>query len=99
VFSSFSLQKLGYYGGVLTVKGTAGQPISGSAVAIGGKAPLTVFVGIDRTVPSWLELGVSGNNTVTIGGTPATRGAWGFEVEVQDAANNVVTIPVSVIVG
>lgn len=92
-------QKLGYYGGVLTVKGTACQPISGSAVVIGGKAPLTVFVGIDGTVPSWLELGVSGNNTVTIGGTPPTRGAWGFEVEVQDAGNNVVTIPVSVIVG
>ncbi len=87
-------QKLSYYGGVLTVKGTAGQPISASAVVIGGKAPLTVFVGIDGTVPSWLALGISGNNTVTIGGTPPRAGTWIFDVEVQDAQNKVVTIPV-----
>jgi hypothetical protein len=87
-------QKLGYYGGALTIKGTVGQPISGSAIVIGGKAPLTVFVGIDGNVPSWLALGISGSNTVTLGGTPPAAGFWIFDVEVQDAGNNVVTIPV-----
>jgi hypothetical protein len=61
---------------------------------IGGKAPLTVFVGIDGNVPSWLALGISGSNTVTLGGTPPAAGFWIFDVEVQDAGNNVVTIPV-----
>ena len=90
-------QKLGYYGGVLNVTGTAGQPISKSAVVIGGKAPLTVFVGLDP-VPSWLELGVSGNNVVTLGGTPSGTGSWRFDVVVQDAANKEAIIPVSLTV-
>jgi hypothetical protein len=90
-------QKLSYYGGTLTVTGTASQPISASAVVLGGKAPLTVFAGLDA-VPSWLSLGISGNNTVTIGGTPPSAGTWRFDVEVQDAQNNVVTIPVSLTV-
>ena len=92
-------QKLSYYGGGLVIKGTVGQPISASAVVIGGKAPLTVFVGIDGTVPSWLALGMAANNTMTLGGTPPAAGSWKFEVEVQDAGNNVVTIPVSLTVG
>jgi hypothetical protein len=87
-------QKLSYYGGVLTAKGTAGQPISATAVVIGGKDPLTAFVGFDGNVPSWLTLGVSGTNTVTVGGTPPRAGSWEFNVDVQDAQNHVVTIPV-----
>ncbi len=91
-------QKLSYYGGQLTVGGTVGQPISASAVVIGGKTPLTVFPGIDGTVPSWLELGMAGSNMVTLGGTPPAAGSWTFTVEVQDTANNVVTIPVQLTV-
>ena len=90
-------QKLSYYGGALNVTGTVGQPISKSAVVIGGKAPLNVFVGIDP-VPSWLELGISGNNVVTLGGTPSAAGSWRFNVVVQDAANKEVVIPVSLTV-
>ncbi|MGH3224304.1 MAG: Ig domain-containing protein [Streptosporangiaceae bacterium] len=91
-------QKLSYYGGVLKVTGTAGQPISASAIVIGGQAPLTIFAGIDGTVPSWLALGVSGNNTVSLGGTPSAPGTWRFDVEVQDAKDEVVSIPVSLTV-
>lgn len=64
----------------------------------GGKASLTTFVGLDGTVPSWIALGVSGSNTVTLTGTPASAGSWRFSVEVQDASNHVVTIPVSITV-
>jgi hypothetical protein len=88
-------QKLSYYGGKLSVTGKVGQPISASAVVIGGKPPLTVFPGIDGTIPPWFALGISGNNIVTLGGTPATTGSWHFDIEVQDAGNHVVTIPVA----
>lgn len=91
-------QKLSYYGGVLAVTGTAGQPISASAVVIGGKTPLTFFVGIDGTIPSWLALGISGSHTVTIDGTPPRAGTWRFDVEAQDAQNRIVTIPVQITV-
>ena len=96
--ASRNAQRLSYYGGALTIKGTLGQPISKSAVVIGGKIPLNVFVGIDGIVPSWLVLGISGNNTVTIGGAPPSAGIWIFDVEVQDAQNNEVTIPVYITV-
>jgi len=91
-------QSLHYYGGGLLIRGKVGAPVSASAVVIGGKAPLTVFVGIDGIVPSWIALGISGNNTVTLSGTPPAAGYWAFDVEVQDASNHVVTIPVSLIV-
>ena len=39
---------------------------------------------------------MTGNNIVTLDGTPPAAGSWSFDVEVQDASNNVVTIPVSV---
>jgi Cutinase len=91
-------QTLHYYGGKLVVKGKAGTPVSASAVVIGGKAPLITFVGIDGTVPSWIALGMTGNNIVTLSGTPPAAGSWTFDVEVQDAGNNVVTIPVSLTV-
>jgi hypothetical protein len=38
------------------------------------------------------------NNIVTLSGTPSTAGSWSFDVEVQDAGNNLVTIPVSLTV-
>jgi hypothetical protein len=88
-------QALNYYGGRLVLEGNPGSPVSGSAVVIGGKAPLTVFAGLDGTIPSWVALGASGTNTVTVSGTPPAAGSWAFTVEVQDAANNVVTIPVT----
>ena len=91
-------QKLSYYGGTVAVNGAAGQPASASAVVIGGKSPLTVLPGLDGTIPSWLELGVAGSNMVTLGGTPPAAGSWKFDIEVQDSANKVVTIPVSLTV-
>ena len=96
--AAHDVQSLHYYGGRLVIKGKAGISMSASAVVIGGKTPLTVFVGIDGTVPSWIGLGLAGNNTVTLSGTPSAPGYWAFDIEVQDAANQVVTIPVSLIV-
>ena len=87
---------LHYYGGTLTATGKAGTPVSASAVVIGGKTPLTVFTGIDGTIPPWIALGVSGSNIVSISGTPPAPGRWRFDIEVQDTANNIVTIPVTI---
>jgi hypothetical protein len=89
---------LRYYGNGITVKVKAGSAVAASAVVTGGKAPLTSFVGIDGTVPSWIALGVSGSNTVTLTGTAPSAGSWRFSINVQDASSHVVTISVSVTV-
>lgn len=94
-----NLLALDYPGSTLNVSGTAGTPISASATVIGGVLPVTAFVGIDGTAPSWLSLGVGGVGaftTVTLSGTPTAGGSWSFDVVVEDSNSNEVSIPVNI---
>lgn len=85
---------LHYGGGTVHAAGQAGSPLSASASVSGGTTPVTAYVGTDGSPPSWLSLSVSGRK-VTISGTPPRAGAWAFDVEVEDARQWVVTIPVT----
>ena len=86
-----------YNGAGLEMSGTVGIPMSASATVTGGALPLMITGGIDGTAPSWAGISES-DRTVTVSGTPTSAGSWTFDVAVQDAKGDEVTIPVSVTV-
>lgn len=92
------VRTLAYTGGTLNVTGTVGTALSASAMVTGGVLPLTPFVGTDGTAPgSWLWLGMTGQ-VVTMEGIPTEPGTWAFNIVVEDAQENEVTIPVDLAV-
>ena len=90
----FKAGYLHYGGGTVHAAGKAGSLLSASASVSGGTTPVTAYVGTDGSAPSWLSLSVSGRK-VTISGTPPRAGAWAFDIEMEDARQWVVTIPVT----
>ena len=70
----------------------AGQPYSGSIVAIGGKPPLTWIVegyplsasGTPYAIGGGLSVSATGGNTMSVSGTPSAAGPISFYALVRD---------------
>ena len=92
--ASLNLLALKYTGPAVSLTGAPGSRLTATVKVTGGSLPLTATA--RGTVPAGVSVRHS-SRTITISGTPASAGSWGFNVTVQDDAGGEATIPVKIV--